>query len=81
VFAVLVTIEHRHGWGRAYGGAQWHCFGRQMSDEKMNNKKIQHDLRWPAFDDSTHNNQPKTRGWDQAGLREEVQPGESAQGG
>jgi hypothetical protein len=25
--------------GGAYGGAQWHCFGRQMSDKKTNNHK------------------------------------------
>jgi hypothetical protein len=52
---------------------------KQAFKKKQSN--IRHDLRWPAFDGAAHNNQPKTRGHDGAGLIEEVQPGGSAQGG
>jgi hypothetical protein len=80
VFAVLMMREQRRGQGGAYGGAPWHCFGRRTSNKKNIQSKIWHDLRWLAFDDAAHNNQPKTCGHDGAGLREEVRPGGHVQG-
>jgi hypothetical protein len=53
------------------------------SNKRRKNKqsKIRHDLRWRAFDDDAHNNQPKIRGRNGAGLREEVRLGRIVQGG
>jgi hypothetical protein len=72
--------EAQPGWS-IWGGAMA-LFWPSIEQQQKKQKKIQSDLRWPLFDDAAHNNQPKTRGRNGAGLQEEVRPrGEHAGGG
>jgi hypothetical protein len=74
--------DRAEAWpGRSACGGAVALFWPSNKRQKNKQTKIWRDFRWPAFNDATHNNQPKTRGHNGAGSIEEVQPGGSAQGG
>ncbi len=72
------------GEGARLGQSVWGVLSLCARQQIERCKKYKNRLSWPymtVLQYFTCNNQPKTRGWDGAGLREQVRPGGGAKGG